>query len=98
MSSEPTSRNTVSLQLPKHLQKYTLYTYLKQSGQQSVDLAPFFDSTRSVDDSNARVLRQLYQTIGALKSSNILTTQLSLTNLLGTGLTQSAAIDSKIGL
>ena len=98
MNFESTSHNTVSLQLPKHLQKYTLYTYLKQSGQQSVDLAPFFDSTRSVDNSNARVLRQLYQTIGALKSSNSLTTQLSLTNLLGTGLTQSAAIDSKIGL
>lgn len=98
VSSESTSRTPVGLQLPKHLQKYTLYTYLKQSGQQSVDLAPFFDSTRSVDNNNARVLRQLYQTIGALKGSNSLTTQLSLTNLLGTGLAQSAAIDSKVGL
>jgi len=98
MSPEHTSRTTASLQLPKHLQKYTLYTYLKQSGQQSVDLAPFFDSTRSVDNGNARVLRQLYQTIGALKSSNSSTTQLSLTNLLGTGLAQSATTDSKVGL
>ena len=98
MSPEHTSRTAASLQLPKHLQKYTLYTYLKQSGQQSLDLAPFFDSNRSVDNSNARVLRQLYKTIGALKSSNSSATQLSLTNLLGTGLAQSATTDSKVGL
>ena len=98
MSSEHTSRTTAGLQLPKHLQKYTLYTYLKQSGQQSLDLAPFFDSTRPIDNSNARVLRQLYQTIGALKSSNSSTTQLSLTDLLSTGLAQSAATSSKVGL
>ena len=98
MGSEPSLRTTASLQLPKHLQKYTLYTYLKQSGQQSVDLEPFFESTRSIDNGNARVLRQLYQTIGALKSSNSSTTQLSLTNLLGTSLAQSADTDSKVGL
>ena len=98
MSSEHTSRTTAGLQLPKHLQKYTLYTYLKQSGQQSLDLAPFFDSTRPIDNSNARVLRQLYQTIGALKSSNSSTTQLSLTDLLSTGLAQSATTSSKVGL
>ena len=86
------------LRLPKHLQKYTLYTYLKQSGQQRVDLTTFFTPNQSNNGTDARVLRQLYQTIGALKGSGALTTQLSLTTLVHGSLTQETTTENKVGV
>jgi hypothetical protein len=85
------------LRLPKHLQKYTLYTYLKQSGQQRVDLTTFFTSNQSNNGTDARILRQLYQTIGALKGSGVLTTQLSLTTLAHGSITQETTTENKVG-
>lgn len=97
-SQLPSTQNSHSLRLPKHLQKYTLYTYLKQPDRLGFDLALFFTPNQAVNITNSYALRQLFQTISAVKGSGHSTTQLSLTNLLTTGLTPSTVVGSKVSL
>ena len=84
--------------VPKHLQKYTLYSYLKHSSLQSSDVATFFPSNTKRVEQDSTFLKSFYTVVKIARDLNQNSTNVNLTNLLHLDSTFKALNTVKLSL
>lgn len=97
-AKQPQASTSEAAYVPKHLQKYTLYSYLKHSSLQSCDIATFFPSNAKQVKQDSTFLKSFYTVVKVARDLGQGSTNVSLTNLLHLDSTSTASNTVKLGL